>query len=632
MLWVIYTLVCILAACLRVGSWHVKDTAVDSDTSTGVLTTRRRKDGRELSLRFSDEFNQEGRGFGPGEDSWFEAVEKPDESNQSIEFYNSSREYVTTKEGCLIISTRAVKTEYKQWVEDRDYNGTKTFGRNYTSGMIQSWNKMCFTGGVLEMRIKLPGHADSGGIWPAAWLMGNLARGTWMESTSFQWPWSYNKCRKDSVIEGLDPFGKQEINACDPNPGYGMHPHQGRGAPEIDIFEVMPGHEMPMKGDVKAFMSSSLQISPGIPKELRPTNGKPLVDPNTGIRSNKTWYEGIEHTPRGEFNDGFWGQECGPELDRTPGSIHKYMEDAISLNSDLESTHFENHHTYRLEWQPGNSGDPKNPGYLQWWLDDEFILGIEGKSLQDLTGAEIPFEPMYLTLNTAISHRWGMPEPCPKDQCDACWVCYDCMNPECQCSLPKGMRRCKNLPAVMSIDWIRIYQDETDESHTFGCSPPAYPTAEFIAAHPDRYAPWKPYKGSDSSWYPWSVKNAVTISISHFVHVIRVHFGLILFHFGLILFPMVLLWLGVGIYLAIKYYHMREEQEEKCLKVRSRLNSINSQRWGSQHSSLGGLESLNASFHSHDTHSSSEGRPSPDRLSTDSNRPITIHSDNLFLE
>lgn len=35
--------------------------------------------------------------------------------------------------------------------------------KNYTSGMVQTWNKFCFTGGVLELSIKLPGHADSGG-------------------------------------------------------------------------------------------------------------------------------------------------------------------------------------------------------------------------------------------------------------------------------------------------------------------------------------------------------------------------------------------------------------------------------------------------------------------------------------
>ena len=35
----------------------------------------------------------------------------------------------------------------------------------------------------------------------------------------------------------------------------------------------------------------------------------------------------------GEFNYGFWGQECGPEKDHTWKQIHKYMEDAVSMNT-----------------------------------------------------------------------------------------------------------------------------------------------------------------------------------------------------------------------------------------------------------------------------------------------------------
>jgi hypothetical protein len=57
-----------------------------------------------------------------------------------------------------------------------------------------------------------------------------------------------------------------------------MHPGQGRGAPEIDIFEVMPGHNMPgFEDPIKAFMSTSLQISPGVPQDkCRPKNGEQL--------------------------------------------------------------------------------------------------------------------------------------------------------------------------------------------------------------------------------------------------------------------------------------------------------------------------------------------------------------------
>jgi beta-glucanase (GH16 family) len=71
---------------------------------------------------------------------------------------NASREYVTTRDDNLVIVTKAVKTHYFE-------NGEKLV-KNYTSGMVQTWNKFCFTGGVLEMSIKLPGTANSGGkIW-----------------------------------------------------------------------------------------------------------------------------------------------------------------------------------------------------------------------------------------------------------------------------------------------------------------------------------------------------------------------------------------------------------------------------------------------------------------------------------
>lgn len=36
---------------------------------------------------------------------------------------------------------------------------------------------------------------------------------------------------------------------------------------------------------------------------------------------------------------------------------------------------------------------------------------------------------MYLIMNTAISHQWGMPEPCDVAHCSTCWHCYDCTNP-----------------------------------------------------------------------------------------------------------------------------------------------------------------------------------------------------------
>ena len=47
---------------------------------------------------------------------------------------------------------------------------------NYTSGMMTSWNKFCFTGGLIVANVSLPGANDVAGLWPAMWTMGNLGR------------------------------------------------------------------------------------------------------------------------------------------------------------------------------------------------------------------------------------------------------------------------------------------------------------------------------------------------------------------------------------------------------------------------------------------------------------------------
>ncbi len=453
------------------------------DAATTTTSTVRRKDNKVLHLVMSDEFEEDGRSFAIGDDPVFEALNKPDNTNQAIQFYNSTSEYVTTKDGSLVIRTKAVKTSWVEWDNSLYQPVERT--KNYTSGMVQTWNKFCFTGGILEMSIQLPGHADSGGLWPAAWLMGNLARATYEKSVQYIWPWSYDSC--DGNIQDLP--SKQEISACDANPGYKFNPNQGRGAPEIDIFEVMPGHQMPgFSKPLQAFMSTSLQVAPGLPKNIRPKNGEMLNE-------NSTWYKDLKIGATGQYNYGFWGQECGPETDNTPRKVHKYWEDAISVNTNLNASHFESHHVYRLEWQPGKDG------YLYWYLDNDLIFGIDGNSPHELTGSLIPQEPMYLIFNTAISHRWGMPEPCDITKCPTCWRCYDCLNPECQCTLPDGMKNCKNLPAEMKIDYVRLYQDKSDPTHSIDCSPPHYPTKDFIIAFSERYEDWKPYTGAFTPYF-----------------------------------------------------------------------------------------------------------------------------------
>ena len=101
------------------------------------------------------------------------------------------------------------------------------------------------------------------------WLLGNLARATYVGSSDYVWPYSYNKC---------DPRKRQsqEINACSGVNHYGMTPFTGRGAPEIDIIEAMQGEKekLPSTNITRPYQSCSLQVAPGVERD-RPILGLP---------------------------------------------------------------------------------------------------------------------------------------------------------------------------------------------------------------------------------------------------------------------------------------------------------------------------------------------------------------------
>lgn len=51
-----------------------------------------------------------------------------------------------------------------------------THGLPYEGGMMSTWNKFCFTGGLVETSVTLPGSNSIAGLWPAIWALGNLGR------------------------------------------------------------------------------------------------------------------------------------------------------------------------------------------------------------------------------------------------------------------------------------------------------------------------------------------------------------------------------------------------------------------------------------------------------------------------
>lgn len=122
---------------------------VDPDTPDSAKS-RTGFDGEEYELVFSDEFETDGRTFYPGDDPYWEAVDLWYGSTMDLEWYDPSQ--ITTTNGSLIITMDAV--------EDVTLNHMLP----YKSGMLQSWNKFCFSSGYIEVSITLPGpNSDTQG-------------------------------------------------------------------------------------------------------------------------------------------------------------------------------------------------------------------------------------------------------------------------------------------------------------------------------------------------------------------------------------------------------------------------------------------------------------------------------------
>ncbi|GMH67683.1 hypothetical protein TrRE_jg1878 [Triparma retinervis] len=225
-------------------------------------------------------------------------------------------------------------------------------------------------------------------------MMGNLARATYVGSSDYMWPWSYDRCDREGQ-------NGQELSGC--NEGWHWGVGKGRGAPEIDLIEGMGG-------EVK--------------------------------------------------------------------KSYSYQSDAISANTQLGASQYDDFHDYTVEWKLESSPGAAD-GSITWHMDGSLLYSISASSL-NITGAKMPDEPMYLLLNTAISSTWGFPAPIPEGcNCES----YDCSDPLCACAFSPGF--CDNFPATFEVDHVRVYQREGEEN--MGCSTAGRPTRLFIEGHRERY-------------------------------------------------------------------------------------------------------------------------------------------------
>ncbi|CAK5262481.1 unnamed protein product [Mycena citricolor] len=424
---------------------------VDPDTPKSAHT-RTGFDGKPYTLVFSDEFNADGRTFYPGDDPYWEAVDLWYGNTNDLEWYDPSQ--IVTRDGSLIITMDSTSTtDPRQSVgSTAPFTVEENHNQTYRSGMLQSWNKMCFTRGYMEVSLTLPGpNANAAGYWPGVWTMGNLARPGYTASTDGTWPYTYSTCDlgtfpNQTLADKSGPpaalncpacSGKykfelswlsgQKLSACS-CPG-SDHPGPdvtvGRGAPEIDILEA-ERNKIAVAGQV---VSQSAQFAP--------------------FNAN---YQYVNTTTAS------W-QVFNSSISRANNYRGSGVQQAVSGLTEVPGTGFQGSGadfiTYGFEYW----SDPKDPstGFITWQVNgtESISMGASavGPDVDSKIGQRlIPVEPMSLILNLGTSPNWGTP--------DLTTMVF---------------------PAEMRVDYVRIYQ--RDGETNLGCDPKDYPTKDYIDRH-----------------------------------------------------------------------------------------------------------------------------------------------------
>jgi len=385
-----------------------------------------------MQLVFSDEFNTNGRTFYPGDDPYWEAVDLHYWETNNLEWY--SPEAVTTADGALVI-TLSQK-------ENHDLN--------FQGGMVNTWNKFCFTGGYVETSIVIPGTNNVLGLWPAIWTMGNLGRAGYGATLEGTWPYTYDSCDIGTVanqtingnpeaatVDGdagnggiLSFLPGQKLSRCTcpgeshPGPKHDDGTFVGRSAPEIDVLEAQID-----QNTFVAEVSQSAQWAPF----------------NRAYIWNNDSANMIVSDPSISHLNGFMGnvlQQATSVVTATNTSCYEYDGGCFQ--------------TYGFEYKPGFDDAYItwiSSGVISWGLK---VAGLGADSSVNISARPVPQEPMYLLANLGMSTNFG----------------------------PVDLGQL-TFPSKLVIDYIRVYQPQ--DAINIGCDPPDFPTEAYINQYIEAY-------------------------------------------------------------------------------------------------------------------------------------------------
>ncbi|KAJ8515335.1 hypothetical protein ONZ45_g7216 [Pleurotus djamor] len=408
---------------------------IDEDTPKDVFSKRSwRNSDDELVLVFSDEFNTDGRSFYPGDDPYWEAVDLHYWATNNLEWYDP--EAVSTSDGSLVIR----------------FSQMLNHDLNFQGGMLSTWNKFCFTGGLIETSVSLPGVNNVMGLWPAIWTMGNLGRAGYGATLDGTWPYSYDACDvgtlpnqtlnglpTEALVNGDKKYGDvlsflpgQRLSRCTcdgeshPGPKHHDSTYVGRSAPEIDIFEAQMSGQPELSGEV----SQSAQWAPF---------DAGYVWQNT---SDNMIFNDPSITRQNKFT-GSITQQATSVITKTDANCYELEQGCFSV--------------YGFEYKPGF-----DDAYIIWISDNKMswtlnAAGLGSDPTVQISARPIAQEPMYILVNLGMSKNFGH-------------VDLDHLT----------------FPVHMRVDYVRVYQ--LKHSINIGCSPKDFPTEDYITRYSEAYS------------------------------------------------------------------------------------------------------------------------------------------------
>jgi len=234
-----------------------------------------------------------------------------------------------------------------------------------------------------------------------------------------------------------------------------------RGMTEVDVFELFTGMTYQTVSSTKAALSTSYQVGPN-------SDGSAWSNWDYNNQCFKTIYDNTATSAYDPTSSGYCklytGQYYKCKYPFSVGNLYhgESGRDSISGLTPLTSSDFDEMITMRLEWEPKQ--------HLRWHIkrstDSDFsqMLEIKDDALAACgsTGKrDIPEEPQYMLFNTAMSDQAGYVHT-------------------------EDYNLWGDAPYEFKVDYVRYYQRPSAVNTE--CSPPDYPTADFVEANPTVFA------------------------------------------------------------------------------------------------------------------------------------------------